>query len=112
MLSVRIIPCLDVHNGRVVKGVNFGWIDDYARLDRIAEPELVEPKGYVFVGGSRMRLSMSCMPSFDEIKDFSSRLGEGIGMEIIKERADSRVVLLGHPGVETDLRKVYGMPEE
>ncbi|MEC8208985.1 MAG: HisA/HisF-related TIM barrel protein, partial [Verrucomicrobiota bacterium] len=23
MLSVRIIPCLDVHQGRVVKGVNF-----------------------------------------------------------------------------------------
>ena len=23
MLSVRVIPCLDVHNGRVVKGVNF-----------------------------------------------------------------------------------------
>ena len=23
MLSKRIIPCLDVHNGRVVKGVNF-----------------------------------------------------------------------------------------
>ena len=23
MLSVRVIPCLDVHAGRVVKGVNF-----------------------------------------------------------------------------------------
>ena len=23
MLSIRIIPCLDVHDGRVVKGVNF-----------------------------------------------------------------------------------------
>ncbi|NQY31926.1 MAG: imidazole glycerol phosphate synthase subunit HisF, partial [Coraliomargarita sp.] len=23
MLSTRIIPCLDVHDGRVVKGVNF-----------------------------------------------------------------------------------------
>ena len=23
MLTKRIIPCLDVHNGRVVKGVNF-----------------------------------------------------------------------------------------
>ncbi|MFO3798018.1 MAG: HisA/HisF-related TIM barrel protein, partial [Anaerolineales bacterium] len=23
MLAKRIIPCLDVHNGRVVKGVNF-----------------------------------------------------------------------------------------
>ena len=32
-----------------------------------------------------------------------------IGMEIIKERADSRVVLLGHPGEETDVRKIYGL---
>ena len=23
MLKVRVIPCLDVHDGRVVKGVNF-----------------------------------------------------------------------------------------
>ena len=23
MLKIRIIPCLDVHDGRVVKGVNF-----------------------------------------------------------------------------------------
>ena len=23
MLSARVIPCLDVHEGRVVKGVNF-----------------------------------------------------------------------------------------
>ena len=23
MLTKRMIPCLDVHNGRVVKGVNF-----------------------------------------------------------------------------------------
>ena len=23
MLKIRIIPCLDVHEGRVVKGVNF-----------------------------------------------------------------------------------------
>ena len=115
METLDLLPSLDtrtVIRHTLVKGVNFGWIDDYARLDRIADPDLVEPKGYVFVGGSRMRLSMSCMPSFDEIKDFSSRLGYGIGMEIIKERADSRVVLLGHPGVETDLRKVYGMPEE
>ena len=30
-------------------------------------------------------------------------------MEIIKEREDSRVVLLGHPGQETDVRKIYGL---
>ena len=28
MLSVRIIPCLDVHGGRVVKGVKFEELRD------------------------------------------------------------------------------------
>jgi len=28
MLTKRIIPCLDVRNGRVVKGVNFSGIKD------------------------------------------------------------------------------------
>ena len=28
MHTMRIIPCLDVNNGRVVKGVNFGNLTD------------------------------------------------------------------------------------
>ena len=28
MLSVRVIPCLDVHAGRVVKGINFVNLKD------------------------------------------------------------------------------------
>jgi cyclase len=28
MLSTRIIPCLDVHNGRTVKGINFLNLQD------------------------------------------------------------------------------------
>ena len=69
---------------------------------------MIEPKGYVFVGGSRMRLSMDNMPSFDEIRQFSQELGSKVGMEIIKEKADSRVVLLGTPGMETNVRKIHG----
>ncbi len=114
MRTLELLPSLKtrtVIRHTLVKDVNFGWIDDYARLDRIADPDLIEPKGYVFVGGSRQRLSMSCMPSFDEIRDFSRSLGERVGMEIIKERADSRVVLLGHQGEETDVRRIYGMDE-
>ena len=110
MKTLEMMPSLEtrtVIRHTLVKDVNLGWIDDYARLDRIADPDLVEPKGYVFVGGSRKRLSMACMPSFEEIKDFSRQLGDRIGMELIKERADSRVVLLGHPGEETDVRKIY-----
>ena len=94
----------------LVKNENFGWLDDYARLDRIADPDMVEPKGYVFVGGSRMRLTIDCMPSFAEVKDFSRQLGDRIGMSIINEREDSRVVLLGTPGMETDVRKLHGLP--
>ena len=30
MLAKRIIPCLDVKNGRVVKGVNFQGLQDVA----------------------------------------------------------------------------------
>lgn len=112
MKTLEMMPSLEtrtVIRHTLVKDVNLGWIDDYARLDRIADPDLVEPKGYVFVGGSRKRLSMACMPSFEDIKDFSRQLGDRIGMELIKERADSRVVLLGHPGEETDVRKIYGI---
>lgn len=30
MITKRIIPCLDVRNGRVVKGINFEGIKDVA----------------------------------------------------------------------------------
>ena len=48
MLTKRIIPCLDVHNGRVVKGVNFGNLKDAgdpveiaAAYDKAGADELV-----------------------------------------------------------------------
>ena len=37
MLTKRIIPCLDVRNGRVVKGKNFGGIKDVADPVELAE---------------------------------------------------------------------------
>lgn len=112
MSTLALLPSLDtrtVIRHTLVRNENMGWLDEYAALDRIADPDLVEPKGYVFVGGSRTRLTMDCMPSFAEIKDFSRQLGDRIGMSVINEREDSRVVLLGTPGMETDVRRVYGM---
>ncbi len=107
--TLELMPSLDtgtVIRHTLVKGHNLGWVDEYAKLDNIAEPELIEPKGYVFVGGSRKRLSMDCMPSFQEITDFANELGPKVGMEIIRQREDSRVVLLGHPGQDIDVRKL------
>lgn len=108
--TLELLPSLKtrtVIRHTLVKGLNFGWIPEYARLDLIADPDLIEPKGYVFVGGSRDRLTLDSMPSFDSLKEFSSDLGELTGMEIINERADSRVLLLGQKGMETDVRKIH-----
>ena len=110
MRTLELFPSLDtrtVVRHTLVKDLNFGWVDEYARLDNIASPDLIEPKGYVFVGGSRTRLSMANMPSHSEILDFSEQLGERVGMSVLKEKPDSRVTLLGVPGTETDVNKIY-----
>ena len=86
-------------------------MDEYAKLDERADTQMVEPKGFVFVGGSRNKLSMANMPSFDEIMSFSTDLGERLGMEVLKQKPESRVTLLGHPGLETDVRKYYHLDE-
>lgn len=53
MHTKRIIPCLDVHNGRVVKGVNFVNLQDAgdpveiaAAYDKAGADELVFPGYY------------------------------------------------------------------
>jgi len=110
MRTLELFPSLDtrtVIRHTLVKDLNFGWVDEYAKLDMIAQPDMIEPKGYVFVGGSRERLSLTNMPSFEEIKDFSIQLGDIVGMKLIKERPDSRVVLLGPEDIDTDIGKLY-----
>ena len=37
MITKRIIPCLDVKNGRVVKGVNFAGLGDVASPVELAK---------------------------------------------------------------------------
>jgi len=111
MRTLRLFPSLDtrtVIRHTFVKGLNMGWADEYARLDMMASPDLVEPKGYVFVGGSRTRLSMANMPSHQEIRDISGQLGDRLGFTILKEKPDSRVTLLGKEGMEINVRKLYG----
>ena len=38
MFTKRIIPCLDVHNGRVVKGINFVNLRMPATLWQLPQP--------------------------------------------------------------------------
>jgi tRNA wybutosine-synthesizing protein 1 len=66
----------------------------YADLIKIAQPDFIEAKGYVFVGGSRQRLAIENMPSHEEVKQFAIDLNSYLGYELIGEKKDSRVVLL------------------
>lgn len=104
--TLDILPSLGtrtVIRHTLVRNWNFGWEDEYARLDERAEPQFIEPKGYVFVGGSRKRLTLSDMPSHAEILDFGYRMAERLGLEVLKQKEDSRVVLLGKKGVRTEI---------
>ena len=87
----------------LVQELNLGWEEEYAVLDRIADPTFVEPKGFVFVGDSRKRMSIDNMPSHARVTEFGRKLAGLLGMELLKEKADSRVVLLGEANESTEL---------
>lgn len=70
------------------------YIPMYAKLDEKASPTFIEPKGYVFVGGSRNRLHFSNMPQHEQIKRFGQKLAEQLGYDMVMEKEDSFVVLL------------------
>jgi tRNA wybutosine-synthesizing protein 1 len=70
------------------------YVDEYYKLDKKASPLFIEPKGYVFVGYSRKRMTIKNMPAHKEIKAFSNILADKLSYNLSMERADSRVVLL------------------
>lgn len=115
METLELFPSLEtrtVVRHTLVKNLNLKDPEGYAKLDRIADPDLIEPKGYVFVGGSRQRLTVDCMPEWPLMNDFTQRLGDLVGMKILKAKEDSRVLLLGPEGMELNVRKAWenGLP--
>ncbi len=77
MRTLDLFPSLDTRTcirHTLVNNYNIVTPALYAKLDNRAEPDVIEPKGYVFVGGSRQRLTVDEMPSFETIKEFSQEL--------------------------------------
>ncbi len=95
--TLEIFPTLKtrtVTRITLVKNRNIHDAEGYAKLIGKAEPDYIEVKAFMFVGGSRLRLSMDNMPSFEEVYSFSEKLAEHTGYNIKDEKIDSRVVLL------------------
>ncbi len=78
----------------LVKNLNMLNPEGYAKLIRRAEPDFVECKAFMFLGGSRKRLAIDNMPNFPEIMNFSRELAGELGYKIKDSKEDSRVVLL------------------
>ncbi|MBS7658772.1 MAG: 4-demethylwyosine synthase TYW1 [Candidatus Bathyarchaeia archaeon] len=86
--------CPTVTRLTLVKGENMEDLNGYAKLINKASPTYVEPKAYMFVGYSRLRLKFENMPTYEEVKMFSEKLAEETSYNIIDESKESRVILL------------------
>lgn len=107
--TLKLLPSLDcrkVVRHTLVKNWNLGWVKEYAKIDLIANPDFIEAKAYVFVGGSRMRLSIECMPLHREIISFATELGRETGYSLIGEKGDSRVALLSSGKVQPKIQNL------
>ena len=110
--TLKLLPSLDtrtVIRHTLVDGWNMDerYIDEYVKLDEMASPLFIEPKGYVFVGYSRKRMNLSNMPFHNNVHDFGSKLADHLGYELIMERSDSMVVLLAR---EPNVTRVVKQP--
>lgn len=96
--TLELLPSLDTRSvirHTLVKGYNLGYENEYAKLIEKSEADFVEPKGYVFVGYSRNRMTIENMPGHADIREFSESLAGKVGMKILGEQASSRVLVLG-----------------
>ncbi len=86
--------CPTVMRMTLVRNGNLKDPEKYAKLVEKANPTYLEPKAYMHVGFSRLRLSYANTPSYKEIKDFAVSLSKQTGFNILDESEESRVLLL------------------
>jgi len=94
LTSLSTFRCPTVIRSTLVRNVNLKNPRQYANLINQANPTYVEPKAYMHVGFSRLRLGFENMPSHQEIRAFATQLAKHTGYKIIQEAPESRVILL------------------
>ncbi len=95
--TLELLPsfkCPTVFRITSVRKLNMKNAEAYAKLIEKADPTYIEPKAYMHVGFSRLRLGYENMPSHREIREFAMQLAEETGYSMIDESEKSRVVLL------------------
>lgn len=91
---LRNMSCRTVVRITLVKGMNMEGVAKYADLIGKAEPDFVEPKGFMHVGEARERLPRAAMPIDHEVREFANALAEKLSYEVVDYVPQSRVALL------------------
>ncbi len=95
--TLALLPsfkCPTVIRITLVREYNMENIERYAKLIQRANPTYVEPKAYMHVGFSNLRLDYENMPNHKEVRGFAMQLAQETSYKIIDESKESRVVLL------------------
>lgn len=95
--TLALLPsfkCPTVLRMTLVRHTNLKTPELYAALVERANPTYVEPKAYMHVGFSRLRLTYANTPSHQEVRGFSTALAERTAYRMLDESVESRVVLL------------------
>jgi tRNA wybutosine-synthesizing protein 1 len=77
----------------LVRGLNLKDAEGWAKLIKLAEPDIVEFKGYTWLGESRQRLKREDMPSMQELEDFAKKITKLTKYKVKHNDNISRVIV-------------------
>ncbi|MBI4014373.1 MAG: 4-demethylwyosine synthase TYW1 [Candidatus Aenigmarchaeota archaeon] len=103
---MKNFSCRTVMRFTMTKDFNFKEPEAYSKIISMAQPQCVEVKGYMNVGGARARLNAGNMPLHDEIMRFAEAVEKNTDYKIMNQKANSRVVLLQRSGVNVKPEEV------
>jgi len=91
MSKLKTRTCIRI---TAIKGLNMNNEEQYVELIKLANPQFLEVKGYMWVGSSRERLKKENMPLHKDVLNFSKKLAKLLNWKIIKQKEPSRAVLI------------------
>lgn len=77
----------------LVRGLNLKDAEGWAKLIKLAEPDIVEFKGYTWLGESRKRLKQEDMPSMPDLEKFAKKISKLTGYKVKHKDKISRVII-------------------
>lgn len=95
----------------LIKGINMDEkaIEGFSKIVELMQPTYIEPKAYMYIGASMLRLSRENMPTHEEVMSFAEQLSKATGYPIRSESRPSRIALLSK--LEKPIRFGKGCPQ-